>query len=248
MFRILTIKTLIKSTSDWFRRLLFIIKWCMCIVIRCSIKSCCFMWNNAARHCFLSCSTQSVWFPISRRANSILKWYVENRKNRWINCKQETFEIDVFACEFSWFFFHTHQAIALATATLVGNALGAAKPDDAAKGIKLLTDWTLYSIHFVKNFCLFSLTLPLYKKFFYCFSVVRDGIYVDFFYGLFAGMVLLFLLRPHWGSIYTNDKDVQSLGEWEKLLHKTKAWKFVSFRSKTSKESKNSSQIRDSMN
>ena len=189
MFRILTIKSLIKSTSDWFRRLLFIIKWCMCIVIRCSIKSCCLMWNDAARHCFLSCSTQSVWLPISRRANSILKWYVENRKNRWINCKQETFEIDVFACEFSWIFFHTHQAIALATATLVGNALGAAKPDDAAKGIKLLTDWTLYSIRFVKkNLSLFAYLTFIQKTLllffsgtgwylcgFFLWAVCRDG-------------------------------------------------------------------------
>ena len=42
--------------------------------------------------------------------------------------------------------------------------------------------------------------------------VVWDGIYVDFFYGVFGGLVLLLLLRPHWGGLYTQDKDVQDLG------------------------------------
>ena len=51
-----------------------------------------------------------------------------------------------------------------------------------------------------------------------CFVlVVWDGIYVDFFYGLFAGLVLLLILRPHWGALYTQDKDVQDLGMWHKM-------------------------------
>jgi hypothetical protein len=44
--------------------------------------------------------------------------------------------------------------------------------------------------------------------------VVWDGIYVDFFYGVFGGLVLLLLLRPHWGGLYTQDKDVQDLGAY----------------------------------
>ena len=36
---------------------------------------------------------------------------------------------------------------------------------------------------------------------------------MDFFYGLFAGLILLFGLRPHWGSVFTQDMDVQALGK-----------------------------------
>lgn len=48
-------------------------------------------------------------------------------------------------------------------------------------------------------------------------AVVWDGIYVDFFYGVFGGLVLLLLLRPHWGGLYTQDKDVQDLGAYHLL-------------------------------
>lgn len=42
--------------------------------------------------------------------------------------------------------------------------------------------------------------------------VVRDGISLDFLYGLFAGLMLFTLLRPYWGAIFTNDNDVKLLG------------------------------------
>ena len=61
-----------------------------------------------------------------------------------------------------------------------------------------------------------STTVSLTHLFFFLILwllvVVWDGIYVDFFYGLFGGLALLFLLRPHWGALYTQDKDVQDLG------------------------------------
>jgi MATE family multidrug resistance protein len=66
------------------------------------------------------------------------------------------------------------QAIALATATLTGNALGADKPREAVQ-------------------------------------VVNVGIVLDFFYGLFAGSILLFVLRPYWGSLFTVDQAVKDL-------------------------------------
>ena len=154
----------------------------------------------------------------------------------------------------------------------MGNALGAAKPEDAAKGLKRgtvgLSDFfsksfkltqygapllflhfysTLrYSIylfvnyHFLPSYAILPLSTFSYSTVFlspsliiypyltvfpllsspltylhlvFHYKVVKDGIYVDFFYGLFAGMVLLFFLRPHWGSVFTTDTDVQALGK-----------------------------------
>ena len=73
-------------------------------------------------------------------------------------------------------FFFVSQAIALATATVTGNALGAQLPQEAAEA-------------------------------------VRVGICLDFIYGVLAGSLLLFVLRPYWGKMYTDDVSVQALGE-----------------------------------
>jgi MATE family multidrug resistance protein len=77
-------------------------------------------------------------------------------------------------CSTASMFYLIPQAVALATATLVGNALGASNPEAAA-------------------------------------CVVRDGIFVDFLYGLISGLILFTLLRPFWGSIFTDDNDVKLL-------------------------------------
>lgn len=77
-------------------------------------------------------------------------------------------------CSTSSMFYLIPQATALATATLVGNALGESNPEAAA-------------------------------------SVVRDGIFVDFFYGIISGLILFTLLRPFWGSVFTDDNDVKLL-------------------------------------
>ena len=42
-------------------------------------------------------------------------------------------------------------------------------------------------------------------------TVVNLGICVDFAWGIIAGMVLLFILRPYWGVLYTDEKDVQKM-------------------------------------
>ena len=72
-------------------------------------------------------------------------------------------------------FFFVSQAIARATATVTGNALGAQLPQEAAEA-------------------------------------VRVGICLDFIYGVLAGSLLLFVLRPYWGSVFSTDAAVKDLG------------------------------------
>ena len=64
--------------------------------------------------------------------------------------------------------------MALATATLTGNALGALQPREAAQ-------------------------------------IVNVGIVLDFLYGALAGALLLFVLRPFWGSIFTVNAEVMAM-------------------------------------
>jgi Na+-driven multidrug efflux pump len=40
---------------------------------------------------------------------------------------------------------------------------------------------------------------------------VQTGIFIDFLYGIIGGSLLLGLLRPYWGSLYTNDHDIDAL-------------------------------------
>ena len=42
-------------------------------------------------------------------------------------------------------------------------------------------------------------------------NVVMLGIICDFLWGLLAGSVLFFLLRPYWASLFTSDDDVRQL-------------------------------------
>lgn len=37
------------------------------------------------------------------------------------------------------------------------------------------------------------------------------GIFVDFLWGVTAGLFLLLILRPYWGLMYTDDRDVQEM-------------------------------------
>eukprot|EP01035_Chromulina_nebulosa_P023397 gene23397-30322_t len=42
-------------------------------------------------------------------------------------------------------------------------------------------------------------------------AAVQTGIFIDFLYGIIGGSLLLGLLRPYWGSLYTNDHDIDAL-------------------------------------
>jgi Na+-driven multidrug efflux pump len=43
---------------------------------------------------------------------------------------------------------------------------------------------------------------------------VKVGILFDFAYGVLAGLLLFFVLRPYWGPIFSTDPEVQQLGEY----------------------------------
>jgi len=44
-----------------------------------------------------------------------------------------------------------------------------------------------------------------------CKFIVRLGLWVDFCWGVLAGSILVFFMRPHWASLYTNVKEVQDM-------------------------------------
>ena len=40
---------------------------------------------------------------------------------------------------------------------------------------------------------------------------MRTGIFLDFLYGIVGGSLLVGLLRPYWGALYTNDRAIDAL-------------------------------------
>ena len=41
--------------------------------------------------------------------------------------------------------------------------------------------------------------------------IIKLGIIVDFIWGFTSGLILIYFLRPYWGKIYTDEKDVQKM-------------------------------------